>query len=489
MKIHNFSDYENSILEYRTPGSKNKKNMIGPNTEVVNPKVPHSEDDNLVTVNGQVAKVDDDFTDFKGKSVDDTPEEDGYYEIDKATPESRKWLTDRKHWSKNYTRVFGRIKSKSPFFVQGEAGWGKTTVITLMANKCGYHVIVLYTDKMEPEDLAGLRTIVKMDDGKVRQVEAPPVWAQYIIDHPNEQFLLFLDELNQAPMKVLQALMPIVLESKLCGKRYPNFFCAAAGNMSYEGDLEELPRQLMTRFGSRPVAWITGTKESWDEAFDAIHKKWDSKIGSNLIEEFHKQCMRFGSPRDIELHIFRSLANMKEDFEADDEFGESEYIDTEYWYDIIKAQTLTVEGIQANGEGSNKWNTDYETACQNLAKKCDEFLHKQKGGRSFDEEDTPEKGTKKNADNLNNDDIQKLIDMCAAGTVNKLVYPDGRRAPITHESIFDLVKGMNVDLLEIIDDQMEQQGLEWKYPHNQDAVNDKSRHDWKTYDWTLDDLE
>lgn len=488
MIIYNFNDYEHSILEYRAPGSKNKKNMIGPNTEIVDPKVPHSEDDKLVKVNGQIAKIDDDFTDFKGKAVDDTPEEYGYYEIDRATPESRKWMIDKKHWNKNYSRVFGRINSKRPFFVQGEAGWGKTTIITLMANKCGYHVVVLYCDKMEPEDLAGLKAIVKTKDGKIRQAEAPPVWAQYIIDRPNEQFLLFLDELNQAPTNMFKALMPIVLESKLCGRRYKNFFCAAAGNMSWEGDLEDLPRQLMSRMGSQPITWITGTKESWDDAFDAVHKKWDSQIGPNLIEAFHKQCMRFGSPRDIELNVFDSLVNMKASFEAYDEYNESEHIDVEYWYDVIKAQTLTVEGIQANGEGSNKWNNDYEVVCQNLAKKCDEFLHNQKGGRSFDEEDTPKKGTKKTADDVNNDDIQKLIDMCVAGTVEILTYPDGRRVPITHESIFDLVEGMNADLLELVDDQMKQQGLEWKYPHNQDAVNDKSRHNWKTYDWTLDDL-
>lgn len=489
MIIYNFNDYEHSILEYRTPGSKNKKNMIGPNTEVVDPNVPHSEDDNLVTVNGQVAKIDDDFTDFKGKSVDDTPEEYGYYEIDKAVPEDRKWLIDRKHWNKNYETVLGRIRSKRPFFIQGEAGWGKTTIITLMAKKVGYHIITLYCDKMEPEDLSGLKTIVKTKTGKIRQNEAPPVWAQYIIDHPNERILLFLDELNQAPMKVLQALMPIVLAKRLCGKICSNFFCGAAGNMSWEGDVEDLPRQLIGRMGSRPVTWITGTKEAWDDAFAAIHKQWDNKVGPKLIEAFHKQCMRFGSPRDIELNVFDSLVNMKESFEEDDEFNEIERISVEYWYDIIKAQTLTVEGIQANGEGSNKWNNEYESVCQNLANKCDEFLHNRKGGRSFDEEDTPEKGTKKTADNLEKDDIQKLIDMCVAGTVEKLVYPDGRRVPITHESIFDLVNGLNADLLELIDDQMKQQGLEWKYPHNQDAVNDKSRQTWKTYDWTLDDLD
>lgn len=483
MTIHNFDDYENSILEYSTPGAKNKKKMIGPNTEVVNPRVPHSEDDNLVTVNGQVARVDDDFTDFKGKAADDTPAEDGEFEIDRAIPENRKWLTDKRHWSKNYTNVFGRIQSKSPFFVQGEAGWGKTTVITLMANKCGYHVIVLYTDKMVPEDLAGLRAVVKTDDGEVRQVEAPPVWARYIIKHPNEQFLLFLDELNQASQGVLQALMPIVLESKLCGRRYSNFFCAAAGNMSYEGELEDLPRPLMARLGSRPVTWITGTQEAWNEAFDAIYKKWDGKIDKKLIDAFHKHCLKFGSPRDIELHIFRSLANMKERFEDGDEYNEIDRIGEDYWYDIIKAQTLTVEGIQAHGDGLNKYTDDYERACRDLAMKCDAFLHGNEVRRSFDENDEPKEGTTKTSDDLSNDDIQKLIDMCVAGTVERITFSDGRRAPITHETILYLVKNMGQSLLSFIDDQMKQKNLNWKYPHNQDAVNDKD------YNWTLEELQ
>ena len=89
-----------------------------------------------------------------------------------------------------------------------------------------------------------------------------------------------------------------------------------------------------------------------------------------------------------------------------------------------------------------------------------------------------------------------LLSACVHGTSPDIVSDDGRRIPITHET-FKIIfkddphfKNYTVDeALAGIDKYLHNHAIyKWKYPHNEDAANDHSRNDWKTYDWTLDEL-
>ncbi len=486
MKIKNFDEYEGALLEYRTPGAKNKK--LAQNTEVIDAKEPQAEGETVATVGKEVVKLDN-YKDFEGKPATKTPSK-GKYSIKEPVPEDKKYLTDVKHWSENLEDLFDAMKAKSPFFVQGEAGWGKSAVITNLAKKCGYSVIILFCDKMLPEDLDGLKAIKEDSEGNVYQINAMPVWAQYMWDHQETQFLLFLDELNQASNAVLNALMPIVKDHTICGLEFPNYFCGGAGNMSYENDLEDIPVPLMSRLGGAPITWITGTKEAWEEAFSYLHKEWDSKLGKKLVSAFEKYAMIFASPRDIELNIFNNLEGYKMSFKDSDEFEEIGRVSVGSFARRIKRQTLTVEGRQRNMGDGNKYTPDIQKKVEELAQLCYDYVNGSNKQRSFEDEEKTEKPTDTiTDDSINNDRIKKIINLCVEGTDKRFVWPDKRRIPVTHETILELMPNMSKTMLDFIDSQMKKQNLEWKYPSYKDAVADKSRNSWKTYDWEISDFE
>ena len=88
--------------------------------------------------------------------------------------------------------------------------------ITKLAKHAGYEdVITLYTDKMEPEDLA------PMQSNKGNLI---PSWAKTIIDNQNKKYLLIIvfDKNND---KLMNALMPIYLKHELMGKKVKNMTC------------------------------------------------------------------------------------------------------------------------------------------------------------------------------------------------------------------------------------------------------------------------
>ena len=88
--------------------------------------------------------------------------------------------------------------------------------ITKLAKHAGYEdVITLYTDKMEPKDLAPMST----NKGNLM-----PSWAKTIIDNQNKKYLLiFVFDKNND--KVMNALMPIYLKHELMGKKLKNITC------------------------------------------------------------------------------------------------------------------------------------------------------------------------------------------------------------------------------------------------------------------------
>ena len=88
--------------------------------------------------------------------------------------------------------------------------------ITKLAKHAGYEdVITLYTDKMEPEDLAPMPT---------NKGNLIPSWTKTIIDNQNKKYLLIIvfDKNND---KLMDALMPIYLKHELMGKKVKNMTC------------------------------------------------------------------------------------------------------------------------------------------------------------------------------------------------------------------------------------------------------------------------
>lgn len=242
----------------------------------------------------------------------------GLFAIDPPTDEDLNFIWDdipEEEITENVEAIIMKLESDDPFFIMGEAGWGKTSIIEKIAKRFGKTIITVYLDKAVKEDLDGL-PIPEKGKHVGFQNKAVPAWAAYIIEHPETDFLLFFDEMNQADPGVMNALMPIVQKRELCGYQpgprdakgrriKPNFVVGAAGNFAHENEdgISELSGPLKSRFAPI-IIWKSGSDEDWDNAFRYLHKQWDDKLDPELINIVAQYCKMFKNPREVEAKIF-----------------------------------------------------------------------------------------------------------------------------------------------------------------------------------------
>ena len=253
----------------------------------------------------------------------------GKFAIDEPTDNDVVEPLSKDQLNKNMKRLLMKFKADEPFFIMGEAGWGKTSIIKSMAKRFGRTVITVYLDKCEATDLGGIPVPREDKRGNAYVDSAMPAWAQYMLEHDDKQFLLFFDEMNQADGAVMNALMPIVLETEVCGVKFDNFIVGAAGNFDHENDaVNELSGPLKSRF--KPIiVWETGGDAEWKQAFDYMHKNWDSKLGEDgpeYINLLYENRDLFQNPREVEHKILKLCSKMV-DTDDKDLFDVEDYLD------------------------------------------------------------------------------------------------------------------------------------------------------------------
>ena len=253
----------------------------------------------------------------------------GKFAIDEPTDNDAIEPLSKDQLNKNMKRLLMKFKADEPFFIMGEAGWGKTSIIKSMAKRFGRTVITVYLDKCEATDLGGIPVPREDKRGNAYVDSAMPAWAQYMLEHDDKQFLLFFDEMNQADGAVMNALMPIVLETEVCGVKFDNFIVGAAGNFDHENDaVNELSGPLKSRF--KPIiVWETGGDAEWKQAFDFMHKGWDSKLGEDgpeYINLLYESRDLFQNPREVEHKILKWCSKMI-DTDDKDLFDVEDYLD------------------------------------------------------------------------------------------------------------------------------------------------------------------
>ena len=253
----------------------------------------------------------------------------GKFAIDEPTDNDVVEPLSKDQLNKNMKRLLMKFKADEPFFIMGEAGWGKTSIIKSMAKRFGRTVITVYLDKCEATDLGGIPVPREDKRGNAYVDSAMPAWAQYMLEHDDQQFLLFFDEMNQADGAVMNALMPIVLETEVCGVKFDNFIVGAAGNFDHENDaVNELSGPLKSRF--KPIiVWETGGDAEWKQAFDFMHKEWDSKLGEDgpaYINLLYENRDLFQNPREVEHKILKWCSKMI-DTDDKDLFDVEDYLD------------------------------------------------------------------------------------------------------------------------------------------------------------------
>ena len=244
-------------------------------------------------------------------SVDEPEEDDVTDTIDLNSDDNTESTED----------LIDKFDAEEDFFIVGKAGWGKTSMIKSLAKKYKRHVITVYLDKAVASDLGGIPVPVKGKSGAVQEM-AMPSWAKIMEDNPDKKFLLFFDEMNQAAPDVMNALIQIVLEHEICGRKFgpkdsrgkvkeSNFFVGAAGNFESENDaVNELSGPLKSRF--KPlITWETGTARAWKATFNHLHKIWDNKLGKEFVDKFQENANIFENPREIEHKIFKFVEDVK----------------------------------------------------------------------------------------------------------------------------------------------------------------------------------
>lgn len=226
------------------------------------------------------------------------PTDDEAFEASELTPEKL---------SKNKKALLAKFRAEEDFFIEGRAGWAKTSIIKKMAATFKRTVITVYLDKAMASDLGGIPIPTRSSRGNAKQEYAMPGWAAEMLENPDKKYLLFFDEMNQAPTDVQNALMPIVLEHEICGISFDNFFVGAAGNLQEENrGVSALQGPLESRF--KPIIkWEVNSQSAWNDTFEYLHKKWDGVFGPEFVERFHEEATLFANPREIEHKIFKFL--------------------------------------------------------------------------------------------------------------------------------------------------------------------------------------
>ena len=188
-------------------------------------------------------------------------------------------------------RIKKIISANIPLYIEGESGWGKSEIVAQVSEEMGLPLIDIRLAGVPPEDLNGV---------PVRQgpsfVYLAPEWANKMKD---KEFILFLDELNQASPQTLHAAYQIVLNRTIAGVHIPGMHIIAAGNLMEENPLlTEIPTPLLKRF--LKITW----PKNITAAVDWLNRKYP-KVRIDSIET---------NPRQTEYAIMAFLSGAaKED--------------------------------------------------------------------------------------------------------------------------------------------------------------------------------
>lgn len=133
------------------------------------------------------------------------------------------------------------LDANIPFFLHGSPGIGKSEIVHQAAESRGWKIRDIRLSQLDPVDLRGIP--VPQND---RTVWMPPV---FFPDESESEGILFLDELNSAPVSVQAAVYQLVLDRRVGEYVLPNGWrIVCAGNRTTDrGIVFRLPSPLANR--------------------------------------------------------------------------------------------------------------------------------------------------------------------------------------------------------------------------------------------------
>lgn len=138
--------------------------------------------------------------------------------------------------------------------MEGAHGIGKSNIVKQFANENEYHLEELFLSHQEVGDLIGIPHTLN-SDGMTITTWSMPIWLQRMhkAAAQGKHSVLFLDELNRAPIDVRQSALQLVLERQIHEHFLPvvngtRTLVVAAINPASDYQVDELDPALLDRF-------------------------------------------------------------------------------------------------------------------------------------------------------------------------------------------------------------------------------------------------
>jgi hypothetical protein len=140
-----------------------------------------------------------------------------------------------------YNQLEVLLQTDTPVFIHGSPGIGKSYIVNDIAKKNDLEIIDVRLSQLDAVDLRGIPTITNE-----QTVWMPPV---FLPRDEDSKGILFLDELNSAPLSVQAAIYQLVLDRKIGEYSMPKGWkIVCAGNrIDDKGIVFKLPSPLINR--------------------------------------------------------------------------------------------------------------------------------------------------------------------------------------------------------------------------------------------------
>lgn len=156
----------------------------------------------------------------------------------------------------NLSVIGSCLEADVPAFLWGPPGSGKSSAVRRLAEDRGYRLTEITTSILDPTDLLGLPYQV----GEATRY-ALPDWLADVVESEEERHLIFLNELNLAPMAVMNACLRLVLERAAHTTQLPPGvrFVAAGTDPSQVPAAQFLSAPMANRFAHVEWAGLGGS--------------------------------------------------------------------------------------------------------------------------------------------------------------------------------------------------------------------------------------
>ena len=208
----------------------------------------------------------------------------------------------------------GRAK---PIFIYGAPGIGKTQIVGQAADKAGVDMINLDLQFMSPEDFVGIPKVVDIEEpeyeeGRLKSVgkgvtrSNPPAVLPVDNGPQGKGGFIFMDEMNRANPRVLNAMMQFVQMGRVGGYQLPDkWVIVAAGNRPEDvtgaGSVAEFDFAMADRFNivnfvpdpKKWAEWAKGKGKFQEEIVNFVER--NPELFHYLDNE--KNALKFPTPR------------------------------------------------------------------------------------------------------------------------------------------------------------------------------------------------